>query len=87
MFGLKKKIPELDELIQSIEMNMENNYKDCAQSNFHELKDAYCRFDAENKITDKQRAYYEPILKDLTNRLEGFTHREQKAFWYVKGEA
>ena len=29
-------------MIQSIEMNMDNNYKDCAQSNFHELKDKMC---------------------------------------------
>lgn len=86
MFGLKKKINELDELIRSIEMNMENNYKDNATSGFQELRDTYLRLDEENKISEKQRAYYEPIVSDLAKRLEGFTHKEQKAFWYVKDE-
>lgn len=80
MFGFGKKIPELDQLIQSVEMNMENNYKDNAQSAFHQLQDAYCKRD----LSDKQKAHYEPILTDLAKRLEGFTHKEQKAFWYVK---
>ena len=34
MLGFGKKIPELDQLIQSVKMNMENNYKDNAQSAF-----------------------------------------------------
>ncbi len=54
--------------------------KDNAQSAFHQLQDAYCS----RELSDKQKAHYEPILADLAKRLESFTHKEQKAFWYVK---
>ena len=70
MFGIGKKIKELDQLIQSVKMNTENNYKDNAQSAFHELQDAY----RNRELSDKQKAYYEPILSDLAKRLEGFSH-------------
>ena len=70
MFGFGKKIKELDQLIQSVKMNMENNYKDNAQSAFRELQEAYRSLE----LSDKQKAYYEPILSDLAKRLEGFTH-------------
>lgn len=84
MFGFSKKIPEMDQLIQSVKMNMENNYKDCAQANFRQIQEMYCTLDEQNKLSERQRAYYEPILTDLAKRLEGFTHKEQKAFWYIK---
>ena len=84
MFGIGKKNTGLDQLIQSIEMNMENNYKDNATSGFKDLRDTYLRLDEEKKISEKQKKYYEPILSELAKHLEGFTHKEQKAFWYVK---
>ena len=34
MFG-KKKIQELDVLLESLEMNSSNNYKDAAKENYH----------------------------------------------------
>lgn len=70
MFGFGKNIKELDQLIQSVKMNMENNYKDNAQSAFRELQEAY----HSRELSDKQKAYYEPILSDLAKRLEGFSH-------------
>ena len=79
----RKKIPELDQIIQSIKMNMENNYKDNAQEGYHHLSGVYSQYAKDGKISDKQKAYYEPILTDLAKQLEGFTHKEQKAFWYL----
>jgi hypothetical protein len=70
MFGFGKNIKELDQLIQSVKMNMENNYKDNAQSAFRELQETYYS----RVLSDKQKAYYEPILSDLGKRLEGFSH-------------
>ena len=79
----RKKIPELDQIIQSIRMNMENNYKDNATSGYHQLSEVYTQYMKDGKLSDKQKAYYEPILTDLAKQLEGFTHKEQKAFWYL----
>lgn len=80
----RKKIPELDQIIQSIKMNMENNYKDNAQEGYHRLSEVYSQYARDGKLSDKQKAYYEPILIELAKELEGFTHREQKAFWYLE---
>ena len=79
----RKKIPELDQVIQSIRMNMENNYKDNATSGYQQLSEVYTQYMKDGKLSDKQKAYYEPILTDLAKQLEGFTHKEQKAFWYL----
>ena len=79
----KKKIPELDQIIHSIKMNMENNYKDNAQEGYHRLSEVYSQYVKDGKLSDKQKSYYEPILTDLAKQLEGFTHKEQKAFWYL----
>lgn len=79
----RKKIPELDQVIQSIRMNMENNYKDNATSGYQQLSEVYTQYMKDGKLSDKQKEYYEPILSELSKQLEGFTHKEQKAFWYL----
>ena len=72
MFGFFKKAKsakELDRIIAEITMNMQNNYKDAAQSAFKELEQ---RFDemaqagiAENKITLEKGEYF--VLGDNRN--------------------
>ena len=62
---------------------MANNYKDNATSGYHQLSEVYTQYMKDGKLSDKQKAYYEPILTDLAKQLEGFTHKEQKAFWYL----
>ena len=72
----REKIPELDQIIQSIRMNMENNYKDNATNGYHQLSEVYTQYMKDGKLSDKQKAYYEPILTDLAKQLEGFTHKD-----------
>ncbi len=83
MSFFRRKIPELDQIIQSIKMNMENNYKDNATNGYRQLSEVYTQYMKDGKLSDKQKSYYEPILTDLAKQLEGFTHKEQKAFWYL----
>lgn len=72
---------ELDIVIERIEMNMSNNYKDAAQENLKELEEKVADFCKEGKLKDKQKEAYESQIGIYKERLKGFTHKDQKPFW------
>ncbi len=72
---------ELDVIVQRIQMNMENNYKDAAQMNLAELEELFQKLEAGGKLNDKQKAYYESLIDSLRIRMKNFTHKDQKPFW------
>ena len=73
---------DLDNIIAKIQMNMSNNYKDAAQLNLNELADAIEAYAGEKKIKGETLAYYESQLGIYKERLKGFTHKDQKPYWY-----
>lgn len=72
---------QLDEIIQRIEMNMSNNYKDAAQENLRELARVLEELETSGKIGGKQRLYYEGQLSAFRERMKNFTHKDQKPTW------
>lgn len=84
MFGFLKnngKNKQLEEIIQRIQMNVENNYKDAAQLNLKELEETLEQLKKAGKLKDAQLAYYEDRLQDLRARMKNFTHKDQKPYW------
>ena len=85
MFGfikdLGKNNKQLDEIIQRIEMNMSNNYKDAAQENLRELERVLGELEASGKIGEKQHLHYEGRLSAFRERMKNFTHKDQKPTW------
>lgn len=84
MFGFLKnngKNKQLEEIIQRIQMNVENNYKDAAQLNLKELEETLEELKKAGKLKDAQLAYYEDRLQDLRARMKNFTHKDQKPYW------
>ena len=84
MFDFFKKIGKnkrLDEIIQRIEMNMSNNYKDAAQSGLKELEEALKESEAAGRLNEKQKAYYTERLAGFKDRMKNFTHKDQKPTW------
>lgn len=71
----------LDGIIQRIEMNMENNYKDAAQLNLKELEETYQELADAGKLSEKQRAYYSDQISSFKSRMKNFTHKDQKPYW------
>ncbi len=71
----------LDAIVQRIQMNMENNYKDAAQMNLAELEELFHKLDESGKLNDKQKTYYESLIDSLRIRMKNFTHKDQKPFW------
>lgn len=84
MFGFLKnngKNKRLEEIIQRIQMNVENNYKDAAQLNLKELEETLEELKKAGKLKDAQLAYYEDRLQDFRARMKNFTHKDQKPYW------
>lgn len=72
---------ELEGIIYRIESNMANNYKDAAQDAFKEFEARYNEMVADGSLSDKQRINYEIKLSGYKTKLQGFTHKDQKATW------
>lgn len=72
---------QLDILIQRMEMNVSNNYKDAAQANLKEYESTLKQLEVTNKISGKQKAYYEEKLAAFKHEMKNFTHKDQKPTW------
>lgn len=72
---------ELDYIIQRLEMNMANNYKDNAQDNLRELEETFERLKTENAMKEKVASRYETIIFGYKSKLKGYSHKDQKPFW------
>ena len=84
MFDFLKKVgknKQLDEIVQCIQMNFSNNYKDAAQLNLKEFESILKQLEGENKLNDKQKAYYEEKLASFKEEMKNFTHKDQKPTW------
>lgn len=72
---------ELDIIIQRIEMNMQNNYKDNAQSALRKLEEALDTMKNEGKVKPSVIEKYESIVETYKEKLKGYTHKDQKPYW------
>ena len=72
---------ELDMIIQRLEMNMSNNYKDNAQANLKELEEALGKIKSEGILKGKPLKHYETILSEYQSRMKGYSHKDQKPYW------
>ena len=80
LLGMRKD-PELERAIARVRMNMENNYKDAAQAEFRTLQTVYEETKASGRLKEKQAAYYETVMTELTEKLRKYTHADQKTAW------
>ena len=65
MFGFLKKAGKansLDKIVQELEMNMSNNYKDAAQENFREFEQTLNHLEAAGKLSEAQISNYKRKL-------------------------
>ena len=83
MFGIFKsgKNKQLETLIQRIQMNVSNNYKDAAQMNLKEFEELLVELEESGKLGERQKAYYHEQLDEFKARMKNFTHKDQKPTW------
>ena len=73
---------ELDSIINRLEMNMSNNYKDNAQSNLRELEEALERLQVQGVLKGSTLQRYETILGNYKEKMKGYSHKDQKPYWH-----
>ena len=73
---------ELDDIIQRLEMNMSNNYKDNAQDNLKEFEIKLNELRYSEKIKGKVFSKYEAILSEYKEKMKGYSHKDQKPYWH-----
>ena len=73
---------ELEAIMQDINSNLANNYKDAAQEAFALLLRRVDELYADGTLKDKQTEYYKGEITNYRKVLQGFTHKDQKPYWH-----
>lgn len=77
-----KEEKEMDAIIQRLEMNMSNNYKDNARDNLKELEETFGNFRSRGRIKPAVITEYEQILDGYREKMKGYSHKDQKPYWH-----
>ena len=72
----------LDCVIQRLEMNLSNNYKDNAQDNLKEFDEMLSSMRSSGSLKGKALSKYEDILDSYKTKMKGYTHKDQKPYWH-----
>ncbi len=72
---------ELDMIIQRMEMNLSNNYKDNAQDNLKQLEEMMDKLKSSGKLKGGSLSKYESTLESYRGKLKGYAHKDQKPYW------
>lgn len=72
---------QLEDIIQSIQMNLSNNYKDNAQMDLKDFERVLKELEQAGKISDAQKSYYGVKLSKFQEDMKNFTHKDQKTTW------
>ena len=70
----------LDSIIENLENNMANNYKDNAQADLKEFEHLLNEMRDSKQIKEEVYAEYNVKLQSYKRRLEGYTHKDQKPY-------
>ena len=73
---------ELDGIIQKIDMNMSNDYKDAAQDALKEFEQTVHFLNESGGMKPQVLLKYENMLDTYRDKMQGFTHKDQKPFWH-----
>ena len=77
-----KEEKELDIIIQRLQMNMSNNYKDNARDDMKEFEAAMYDIRTSGRLKDKVLSRYETILDEYREKMKGYSHKDQKPYWH-----
>ena len=80
-FLKRSKNSALEDVLQRLNMNMSNNYKDAAQSNLKEFEELLTELSGSGKLNEKQKNHYEGLLKEYKEKMKEYSHKDQKPYW------
>lgn len=74
MFGSKKN-RELEGLLESVNMNCSNNYKDAAKMDYEAFWKRLNELRSDGSISEKTYAYYEKEGNKLQGKMKNYNHQ------------
>lgn len=77
-----KEEKEVDIIIQRLQMNMSNNYKDNARDDMKEFEAVMNDLRTSGRLKDKVLSRYETILDEYREKMKGYSHKDQKPYWH-----
>ena len=80
-FKAAGKTRELDAIIDRIELNAANNYKDEAQRALKELEARIDELVSDGSLNEKKAAEYRGIVTRYKEKMKGYTHKDQPTGW------
>ncbi|MBQ8821898.1 MAG: hypothetical protein IJZ82_04595 [Lachnospiraceae bacterium] len=80
LFGVRRN-KELDAIMNRIDSNVANNYKDAAQENLKEFEKLLSELVESGKLSEKQKIEYQNSLAEYRSKMKEFTHKDQKPYW------
>ena len=75
---------ELETILTRLKLNESNNYKDATQEDFKEFCEKYHELDEAGKLNFRQKENYSSVISLYEVKLQGFTHKDQKPYWYTE---
>lgn len=81
MFFKSKYLKELDTILQELNRNQENNYKDAAQEDFIRFSKRLVELKCQGFIKDKEYLFYSGLRSRYESKLKNYTHKDQKCSW------
>ena len=71
----------MERLIEEIESNMQNNYKDVAQATFREFEQKLSELIEQGKLSEGKQEEYNKKLAAYKEKLQAYSHKDQKPYW------
>ena len=71
----KKDNKVLDAIIFSLQMNMNNNYKDATQSDMVKLENTYEAMRKNGELNEKQMVHYAEVIDEWKEKTKGFVYK------------
>ncbi len=72
---------QLDSIIDKLNMDMSNNYKDNANADIKEFETALDSLRLAGEMKESVIAKYDLVLKSYKEKMKGYSHKDQKPYW------
>lgn len=71
----------LENLLEHVQMDMSNNYKDSAHETMDEFEKTLTEYKEAGILKDKEIVEIEEKAEEFRIKLVGYSHKEQKPYW------
>lgn len=72
---------QLDSIIDKLNMDLSNNYKDNANADLKEFEAALDSLRLSGKMKESLVLKYDSMLKSYKEKMKGYSHKDQKPYW------